>query len=91
MGNDLHRAHIAALAQGCRHLRQTVLPGLQKHHFGAGLQALQKGGGVLHAGVDEDDAAGRAGGGGNVGHGSLPWDYLSVFGLWRLYSKREQL
>ena len=81
VGDDLHGTNVAHLAQCGGHLRQAVLPGLQKHHLGAGLKALQQRGGVLYAAVDEDDAAGRAGGGGNVGHGSLPWDCLGVFGL----------
>ena len=81
MGDDLHGSHVTPLTQRVGHLRQAVLPGLQKHHLGARLQALQQGVGVLYAAVDEDDAAGGAGGGGNVGHGSLPWDFLGVFGL----------
>ena len=76
VGDDLHRAHVTAFTQCGGHLRQAILPSLQKHHLGAGLQALQQGGGVLYTAVDEDDAAGEAGGLGNVGHGVLPRDIL---------------
>ena len=81
MGNDLHGTHVAPLAQRVGHLCQTVLPSLQKHHLSARLQALQQGGGVLHAGVDEDDAARRACGLGNVGHDLPPWGFQCFWPL----------
>ena len=71
VGDDLHRADALMAAQVIGDLLQAVPAGIQLHHLGAGGDALEQFGGILHAGIDKHHAlprhGNRCGGGGRVG------------------------
>nr|WP_280190873.1 hypothetical protein [Delftia sp. PS-11] len=61
MGQHMHGRVAARLAQRSRHLRQTILAGIDIDHLHIGCQALEQARWILDAAVDEDDFAGARG------------------------------